>query len=243
MEIRILRKELQQEYANVSNADHNNIHYILEDFINFIIQNEKLNKIIQAIPPHEIEIEKWVSESNRNGTVDIPKDKAKRTKFFMDLIQWIEGDVYKVSRGFSPGRKLNDHVSTFVEYFVFPVYQYLDAILLREEVESEPISNTVIKESNVIIVNGTNYGSISQNNHQAIKELSELSVKITGNEEIAKQDQLKSVINIDTMKAQLLNDNPNKEILKISRDAVLSAASAAGAAHLLKSINEMVNEN
>jgi hypothetical protein len=117
----------------------------------------------------------------------------------------------------------------------------LDTELHRKELETEPVSSTSITAGNVIMINGDNYGAISQNNNEAIHLLNELASKISNAAELEKDEKLEAIANIDTVKAQMSLPKPNWQIVKLAWSAVSTAATTAGAIDLVEKISKLLS--
>lgn len=242
METRRVRKELQVLYATLNTVDYRSAQTAINDFLDFLKDEEIVADIITPLPKNSVDIDEWVKTLWNTADLALPRDKKERMAFLLAVIERYKDDIMEIVHYFhSSGKGMSNHVHEYVESIIRPVYQYLDTELHRKELETEPVSSTSITAGNVIMINGDNYGAISQNNNEAIHLLNELASKISNAAELEKDEKLEAIANIDTVKAQMSLPKPNWQIVKLAWSAVSAAATTAGAIDLVEKISKLLS--
>jgi hypothetical protein len=97
-----------------------------------------------------------------------------------------------------------------------------------------------VTAENVVMINGDNYGSISQTTNETIQLLSQLASEIQESSELDKDAKLEAVANIDTVKAQMSLPKPNFQIVKLAWSAVKLIAYAPNFLDTIDKISKLL---
>lgn len=241
VEIRLARKELQVRYGNLNNADYRNAQVAIHDFLDFITEEKLTNSIITELPTNDLSIEEWQQKLYNSMDLSLPKDRKERIAFLLDVLDKYRDDVMPIAHSFHlSSSKITDHVHYYIENIALPVYQYLDSALHKKEIESEPVSSTTITAGNVVMINGDNFGSISQHNNETIQLLNKLASEMQKSDKIQASEKLEVIGNIDTIKSQMALPKPNMEIVKLAWKFVSVAATSAGVIDLVEKISKLL---
>lgn len=234
MEIRLARKELQVVFANLNNADYTNASIAAKDFLDFLHDDPEAMQIIESLPKCEMDLNKWQQNLYNDQDGDLPRKKSERVALMLAILEKNQDDLTSISISFRSGaRGVTDHIRKYVDDMVRPIYQYVDSELHKKELSAEPVSTTWITASNSVVINGDNYGSISQVNNEAVQLLGELSKIIRETIDLKPEEKLEVVSNIDTIKNQMVSPKPNPQIIKLAWQTVSSMANVSGASDLI----------
>lgn len=236
MDIRLIRKQLNIEFSNLNTADFDSAEIAANDFFNFLHDTKIISEMIVRLPEKTIDIDEWV-RSLYNNSLSLPRDKQERISFLLAVLEKYKDDLITISHHFYAGsRKIIDHIRKYIDTMVKPIYQYFDNELHAKELEASPVSTTSITANNSIIINGNNYGSVSQTNIDAVQSLSELSELLQKSDRLTANQKLEAINNIDTIKNQVVSPNPNKQIIKLAWQTVSTMANIAGATDLVSKL-------
>lgn len=236
MDIRLIRKQLNIEFSNLNTADFDSAEIAANDFFNFLHDTKIISEMIVRLPENTIDIDEWV-RSLYNNSLSLPRDKQERISFLLAVLEKYKDDLITISHHFYAGsRKIIDHIRKYIDTMVKPIYQYFDNELHAKELEASPVSTTSITANNSIIINGNNYGSVSQTNIDAVQSLSELSELLQKSDRLTANQKLEAINNIDTIKNQVVSPNPNKQIIKLAWQTVSTMANIAGATDLVSKL-------
>lgn len=241
MDIRLIRKQLQIEFANLNTADFDSASLIANDFYDYIHSTDVINEIIQKLPQNTIDIDQWTKDFYSRQSQDLPRNKQERIAFFLAFLERHKDDLVSIAHYFRAGStKYVDHIRKYIDTMVKPIYQYLDNELHIQELEVSPVSSTSITANHSIIINGNTYGPISQTNIGTVESLSELSEALQKSGELTDEQKLEAINNIDTIKNQVVSPKPNKQIIKLAWQTVSAMATTAGAADLVAKITHLI---
>lgn len=241
MDIRLVRKQLQVEFANLNSADYDAASIAANDFLDFINSNEIIREIRASLPENEINIDQWIKDFHASRDLSLPRNKQERVSFLLAVLEEYKDDLLQISLPFHAGStKYIDHIRKYLDTMVKPIYQYFDNELRHRELAAEPVSTTAITANNSIIISGNNYGSVSQTNIDAVHTLDELSEVLQKSESLTSEQKLEAVNNIDTIKNQIVSPKPNKQIIKLAWDTVSAMATTAGAAEFVTKIAQLI---
>lgn len=242
MDIRLVRKQLQIEFANLNSADFDSANLLANDFYDFIYKSDLIKGIVTTLPKNTIEVDQWIKDFYNQQSQDLPRDKKERIAFFLAVLEKYKDDLRSIAHIFRAGsNKYIDHIRKYIDLMVKPIYQYIDNELHIKELEVSPISNTSITANNSIIISGNNYGSVSQTNIRTIESLGELSEVLQKSNELTDDQKLEAINNIDTVKYQVMSPKPNSQIIKLAWQTVESMATVAGAADLVTKIAHLIS--
>lgn len=229
MDIRLVRKQLQIEFANLNSADFDSVEIAANDFFDFLHNTEIINNIIAELPENTIDIDEWV-KTLYDTSLSLPRDKQERISFLLAVLEKYKDDLLSISHHLHAGsNKIIDHIRKYIDAMVKPIYQYFDNELHIKELEVSPVSTTSITANHSIIISGNNYGPVSQTNIDTVRALDELSEILQKSNELTSEQKLEAVNNIDTIKNQVVSPKPNKQIIKLAWDTVSAMATTAGA--------------
>lgn len=241
MDIRLIRKQLQIEFANLNTADFDSVSLVANDFYDYIHSTDTINEIVQKLPKNTIDIDQWTKDFYNRQSQDLPRNKQERIAFFLAFLEKHKDDLISIAHYFHAGsNKYVDHIRKYVDTMVKPIYQYLDNELHIKELETSPVSTTSITANNSIIISGNNYGSISQTNIETVQSLSELSETLQKSSELTDEQKLEAVNNIDTIKNQVVSPKPNNQIIKLAWQTVSAMATTAGATDLVTKVAHLI---
>lgn len=242
VDIRLIRKQLQIEYANLNAADFDSASLAASDFYDFIQETGEIRKILNALPDNSVDLDDWMANFYNQQEMDIPRKKQERISFFLAFLEKNKGDLLSIAHYFRGGSsKYIDHIRKYIDTMVKPIYQYIDNELHIIELESSPLSPTSITANHSIIINGNNYGSISQTNIEAVELLGQLSENLQKSNSLSAEQKLEAANNIDTIKSQVISPKPNAQIIKLAWQTVSAAANIAGAADLASKIAQLIS--
>lgn len=242
MDIRLVRKQLQIEFANLNSADFDAASLAASDFFDFIHDTSVTHEIIEKLPKNTIDVDQWEKDFYNNQDLDLPRNKAERVSFFLAFLDKHKDDLLSIAHYFRAGSNhYVDHIRKYVDTMVKPIYQYIDGELHIKELEVSPVSTTSITANNSIIINGNNYGSVSQTNIEAVQSLSELSEALQKSDKLTDEQKLEAANNIDTIKSQVLSPKPNTQIMKLAWQTVTAMANIAGAADLVAKVIHLIS--
>lgn len=240
MDIRLIRKQLQIEFANLNTADFDSASLAANDFYDYIHSNDILKEVIQKLPKNTIDIDQWTKDFY-NRQSDSPRDKQERIAFFLAFLEKHKNDLISISHIFHAGSsKFIDHIRKYIDTMVKPIYQYLDNELHIKELEVSPVSTTSITANHSIIISGNNYGSVSQTNIETVQSLSELSEALQKSDKLTDEQKLEAINNIDTIKNQVVSPKPNKQIIKLAWQTVSAMATTAGATDFVAKVAQLI---
>lgn len=241
MDIRLVRKQLQIEFANLNSADFDSASLAASDFLDFINDNETTKEIRKGLPENKIDVEQWTKDFYNNQEMSLPRNKQERISFFLSFLDKYKDDLLSVAHCFRAGSsKYIDHIRKYVDTMVKPIYQYFDNELHIRELAMSPVSTTSITANNAIIISGNNYGPISQTNIDTVQVLSELSDIMQKSDELTNEQKLEAINNIDTIKNQIVSPKPNRQIIKLAWDTVSAMATIAGATDFVIKIAALI---
>lgn len=241
MDIRLVRKQLQVEFANLNSADFDSVEIAANDFLDFLHSAKLITEMIAAFPENTIDIDEWV-KSLYNTQLSLPRNKQERMSFLLAVLEKYKDDLLSIGRHFNAGgsRKIIDHIRKYIDVMVRPIYQYFDNELHVKELEMSPVSATSITANHSIIISGNNYGSVSQTNIDAVRALDELSEALQKSEQLTGEQKLEAVNNIDTIKNQVVSPKPNKQIIQLAWGTVSAMATTAGAADFATKVSTLI---
>lgn len=241
MDIRLIRKQLQIEFANLNTADFDSASLVANDFYDFIHNTATINEIIQKLPENTIDIDEWIKDFYNRQSQELPRNKQERVAFYLAFLEKHKDDLISIAHYFHAGSsKYVDHIRKYIDTMVKPIYQYLDNELHIKELEVSPVSTTSITANHSIIISGNNYGSISQTNIATVESLSELSEVLQKSDKLTDEEKLEAINNIDTIKNQVVSPKPNKQIIKLAWQTVSALATTAGATDLVVKIAHLI---
>lgn len=242
MDIRLVRKQLQVEFANLNSADFDSASLAASDFFDFINDNNITKEIRDVLPENKIDIEQWIKDFNNNQEMTLPRNKQERISFFLSFLDNNKDDLLSIAHHFRAGSsKYIDHIHKYIDTMVKPIYQYFDNELHIRELAVSPVSTTSITANNSIIISGNNYGSISQTNIKTVQVLSELSDVLQKSEDLSNEQKLEAINNIDTIKNQVVSPKPNRQIIKLAWDTVSAMATTAGATDFIIKVAALIS--
>lgn len=241
MDIRLIRKQLQVEFANLNSADFDSAEIAANDFLDFLHNTKLISEMIAAFPENTIDIDEWV-KGLYNTQLSLPRDKQQRMSFLLAVLEKYKDDLISIGHHFSAGgsRKIIDHIRKYIDVMVKPMYQYFDNELHIKELEVSPVSTTSITANHSIIISGNNYGPVSQTNIDTVRTLDELSEILQKSDELTSEQKLEAVNNIDTIKNQIVSPNPNKQIIKLAWNTVSAMATTAGATDFVAKVVALI---
>lgn len=241
MDIRLVRKQLQTEFANLNTADFDAASLAANDFFDYIHNSDIINEIIKKLPKNVIDIDQWGKDFYNQQEMNLPRDKQERVAFFLAFLEKHKDDLLSIAHYFRAGSsKFVDHIRKYIDIMVKPIYQYLDNELHIKELEVSPVSTTSITANHSIIINGNNYGSISQENTETVQSLTELSETLQKSDELTDEQKLEAINNIDTIKNQVMSPKPNKQIIKLAWQTVSAMATTAGATDFVAKVAHLL---
>lgn len=236
MDIRLIRKQLQTEFTNLNTADFDSAEIAANDFFDFLHSTEIISAMISSLPSNGVNIDEW-AKTLHDTTLSLPRNKQERISFLLAVLDKYKDDLLSVAHYFhASSNKYVDHIRKYIDTMVKPIYQYFDNELHIKELEVSPVSTVSITANNSIIINGNNYGPVSQTNIDTVQALSELSETIQKSSELTGEQKLEAVNNIDTIKNQAVSPRPNKQIIKLAWNTVSGMATIAGATDLIAKI-------
>lgn len=240
MDIRLIRKQLQTEFANLNTADFDSAEIAANDFFDFIYNTEIIREMAEKLPVNTVDVEEW-TKSLQNSQLSMPRNKQERISFLLAVLDKYKDDLLTISHQFYAGSNhYIDHIRKYLDVMVKPIYQYFDSELHIKELEVSPVSTTSITANNSIIISGNNYGSVSQTNIETVKSLSDLSEALQKSNELTDEQKLEAINNIDTIKNQVVSPKPNKQIIKLAWDTVSALATTAGAMDFVTKIAALI---
>lgn len=241
MDIRLIRKQLQIEFANLNSADFDSASLVANDFYDYIHNTGIINEILNKLPENIIDIDQWTKDFYNRQSQDLPRDKQERIAFFLAFLERNKDDLIAIAHYFYAGStKYVDHIRKYIDTMVKPIYQYLDNELHIKELEVSPVSTTSITANHSIIISGNNYGSISQTNIETVRSLSELSEVLQKSGKLTDEQKLEAINNIDTVKNQVVSPRPNKQIIQLAWQTVSAMATTAGATDLVARVAQLI---
>lgn len=242
MDIRLVRKQLQVQFANLNSTDFDMASIAANDFLDFINDTPAISVILKSLPKNELDVEQWGKDFYSNRQISLPRDKRERMSFLLAFLELHKDDLLSISHYFRAGSsKFIDHIRKYIDTMVKPIYQYIDNELHIKELEVSPVSTTSITANHSIIISGNNYGSVSQTNIEALELLGKLSEVIQKSEELTDEQKLETINNIDTIKNQAVSPKPNKQIIDLAWGTVSAMASIAGATDLAVKTAALIN--
>ncbi len=241
MDVRLIRKQLQVEFANLNSADYDSAEIAASDFLDFLYNTKLLHEMIAVLPKNTIDIDEWV-KGLYNTQLSLPRNKQERMSFLLAVLEKYKDDLLSIGHHFNAGgsRKIIDHIRKYIDTMVRPIYQYFDNELHIKELEVSPVSTTSITANHSIIISGNNYGSVSQTNIDAVRTLDELSEALQKSEELTSEQKLEAVNNIDTIKNQIVSPKPNKQIINLAWNTVSAMATTAGATDFITKVTTLI---
>lgn len=241
MDIRLIRKQLQVEFANLNSADFDSVDIAANDFYDFLHNTDSISALIADLPKNTVDIDEW-SQNLYNTALSLPRNKQERVAFQLAVLEKYKDDLSAISSHFNAGsRKIIDHIRKYTDTMVKPIYQYFDNELHIKELASEPLSYTSITANHSIIISGNNYGSVSQTNIATLKALDQLSEELQNSIELTDEQKLEAVNNIDTIKNQAVSPKPNKQIVNLAWQTVSSMATIAGATDFATKVYALIS--
>lgn len=241
MEIRRIRKELQVLFGNMNTADYRGAELAINDFLDFIEEEKPTKDVLESLPANKIDIDAWVQTLWNAADLSLPRNKQERISFLLAILKKYRDDYMPIISVFhASGKGLTSHFREYVDAIAKPIYQYLDLTLQQQELETEPVSSMSVTAENVVMINGDNYGSISQTTNETIQLLSQLASEIQESSELDKDAKLEAVANIDTVKAQMSLPKPNFQIVKLAWSAVKLIAYAPNFLDTIDKISKLL---
>lgn len=241
MDIRLVRKQLQTEFANLNMADFDAASLAASDFFDYIHNTDIINEIIKKLPKNAIDVDQWGKDFYNQQEINLPRNKQERIAFFLAFLEKHKDNLLSISHYFRAGSsKFIDHIRKYIDTMVKPIYQYLDNELHIKELEVSPVSTTSITANHSIIISGNNYGPLSQTNIGTLQSLSELSDVLQRSSELTDEQKLEVVNNIDTIKNQVVSPKPNKQIIKLAWQTVSAMATTAGATDFVTKVAHLL---
>jgi copper chaperone CopZ len=98
-----------------------------------------------------------------------------------------------------------------------------------------------INADHSIIVNGANYGTISQTNHEAIETIEKLIGAIQASD-LPDSQKLDAITDADTLRVQLTRSRPNPDIIRIVWDNLGKLATLAGVSDFIMKLAPIVEK-
>ncbi|HEU4966096.1 MAG TPA: hypothetical protein VFT53_01270 [Candidatus Saccharimonadales bacterium] len=241
MDIRLIRKQLNTLSANLNNTDYMRATTDIKAFLAFLSREQLIKNLIDKLPVPTMEVEQWATELYGNaGSITLPEDEEERVAFCLKVLDVYKDNLDQVAFSFHIASNAGtDHVRYYLECIARPVYQYIDQKLHEQEIDSTSVSQTMITAEHVIFVGGNNYGTISQNNNDAMQLFNKLAEEIKKSE-LDTNTKLEAVANIDTMKSQVVLPKPNWHIVKMAWETVRVASHTAGVITLIEQINTLI---
>lgn len=109
---------------------------------------------------------------------------------------------------------------------------------------SKPFSSLTIQAgegSNIVLIDGNQYGTISQTTNLAINELDKL-IEYIKSLNIIEDEKRNLTGDVEAIKAQLTKSNPAKTVIKVLWSSVSTAASLSGAQDLILKIGAYLKD-
>lgn len=241
MDIRLFRKRLQTLYANLNNTDYLQASIDMKAFLALLRDEQLIQEIITSLPSNAIDIDHWADEVYTAGAIKMPEGEPERVALCLAILEKYKDDIEQVAYRFhiaSSGRA--DHIRYYVDCVARPVYQYIDRKLNEQEIEATSVSQTIINAANMIYIGGDNYGSVTQNNSDAMHLLGNLTEEVKKTVDLDTDAKRAVIANIDTVKAQITSTRPSTQIIKTAWDAIKAASHTAGAITLVQQISELL---
>lgn len=118
MDIRLVRKQLQVEFANLNSADFDAASIAANDFLDFINSNETISEIRADLPKNEIDIDQWTKDFHNSRDLSLPRNKQERVSFLLAALDKYKDDLLQISHQFHAGsiRSLTISVSTSIPW-------------------------------------------------------------------------------------------------------------------------------
>ena len=240
MDIRLVRKQLQVEFANLNSADFDSAEIAANDFFDFLYNTELIREIVETLPENKIDIEEWTNNL-QSTQLSLPRDKRERISFLIAVLDKYKDDLLIIAHQLYAGTNHHiDHIRKYFDVMVKPIYQYFDNELHIKELDVSPVSPVSITNNNSITINGDNYGPIAQANIEIVQGLTELSEAIQKSSELSNEQKLEAINNIDTIKSQAVSPKPNKQIIKLAWQTIVAMADIAGATDLVLKVTHLI---